>query len=251
MQNTTKTIDCHCHIQDEKYKNNFCKFAEELKQKCLFVIVSGANKKWNREAIELSKKYPKLIYSTIGIHPIDATKMTENDFEDELKFIQNNKKNIVGIGEIGLDYHWEKDKKIQELQKRRFEQLLCLAIKIKKPVVIHSWDAEEDAINILKKYNLKNTIKHCFSGKRVEMQKAISLGYYISFSTNVLFSKQLRKLAKNCPIENMLIETDAPYMDPNHTGKNMPWNTYLSIKKIAEFKKLSPEFLLNKIIDDI
>ncbi|MCK5176144.1 MAG: TatD family hydrolase [Candidatus Aenigmarchaeota archaeon] len=242
-----KTIDCHCHIQDKKYKTNFDEFMAEVKEKCLFVIASGANKKWNRDAISLTKKYPKLIYATIGLHPIDAQKTSEKEFEEELKFIEQNKDNIVGVGEIGLDYHWEKDAKKKQIQKQRFIEFLNLAKKINKPVVIHSWDAEEDCIDILKENNMKTVVMHCFSGKRPAMEKALSYGYYISFSTNLLFSKLLKKLARDCPVEKMLVETDAPYLDPNHTGKNMPWNTMLSIKKIAGLKNIEPDELLKKI----
>lgn len=245
-----KTIDCHCHIQDEKYAGNFNKFAEKIKEKCLFVIVSGAKRKWNRDAINLTKKYPGVIYATIGLHPIDAQKLSEEEFEEELKFIEKNKDNIVAVGEIGLDYHWEKDREKREIQKKKFIAFLKISKKINKPVVIHSWDAEKDCINLLKDYNIKKAVMHCFSGKKEDMEKALSYGYYISFSTNILFSKSLKKNAKSCPVENMLIETDSPYLNPNLTGKNMPWNTLLSVKKIAELKKINSDILLNKIIEN-
>ncbi|RLG14200.1 MAG: hypothetical protein DRN66_02615 [Candidatus Nanohalarchaeota archaeon] len=245
-----KTIDCHCHIQDAKYRDNFEEFAEELKEKCLFVIVSGANRQWNRDAVTLAKKYLDFIYATIGLHPIDASKTSKEEFEEELKFIEKNKDNIVAVGEIGLDYHWEKDEQKIDLQKQRFIEFLNLAKKINKPVVIHSWDAEEDCIDILKQQNMEKVVMHCFSGKKHAMEKALSYGDYICFSTNVLFSKALKKLARDCPVEKMLIETDSPYLDPNHTGKNLPWNTLLSVKKIAELKKTDPDMLLNKIIEN-
>ena len=243
-----KTIDCHCHIQDVKYKDDFEEFSRELKEKCLFAIVSGANKQWNRDAIGLAKKYPGLIYATIGLHPIDAVKLSESEFEEELKYIEENVDNIVGVGEIGLDYHWEKDEGKREIQKKRFIEFLRLAKRIDKPVVIHSWDAEDDCVTILKEENMQNVVMHCFSGKRPVMERALSYGYYISFSTNMLFSKLLRKLSRDCPVEKMLIETDAPYLDPNHTGKNMPWNTLLSVKKIAGMKKMDEDVLLKTII---
>ena len=166
--------------------------------------------------------------------------MSKADFEAELDWIRLNKDKIIGVGEVGLDYHWEKDEKMQALQKERFSQFISLANEINKPIVIHSWDGEADAVDILSREVKVPVVMHCFSGKVDVLLRAIELGYYISFSTQILASKNHRRLAKNTPLEVMLLETDAPYLGPNRE-KNMPWNTLLAAEKIAVIKGVTVE----------
>ncbi|MBU4246448.1 MAG: TatD family hydrolase [Nanoarchaeota archaeon] len=242
-----KYIDIHCHLQHEKFTPNRDEVIREAKEKMEFLIVAGANPQWNRGAITLSEKHNGFIYAVIGLQPVDCVKHSENEFADELEFIRKSAKKIVGIGEIGLDYHWIKDDKERVLQRERFEKLLKLAEELNLPVVIHSWDAESDAVEILSKHNLKAVVMHCFSGSREVMERALARGYYISFSTAIAFSKSAKKLARDCPLERMVVETDAPYLDPEHKI-NMPWNTEIVIKKISEAKKLPEERILEQII---
>lgn len=244
-----KYIDVHCHLQHEKFTPNRDEVIAEAKKKMEFLIVAGANPEWNRGAITLSDKHKGFIYAVIGLQPVDCVKHSEKEFLEELTFIRKNAKKIVGIGEIGLDYHWIKDDKERKIQRERFEKLLELAQELKLPVVIHSWDAEADAVEILSKHKLSAVMMHCFSGDKVVMEKALSLGYYISFSTAIAFSKSAKKLARDCPLERMVVETDAPYLDPAK-GINMPWNTEIVIRKIAEAKKISENDVLSKVVEN-
>jgi len=242
-----KTVDVHCHLQHEKFTPNRDEVIAEAKQKMEFLIVAGANPEWNRGAITLSEKHKGFIYAVVGLQPVDAIKHSEKEFQEEISFIRKNAKKIVGIGEIGLDYHWVKEEKERELQKERFEALLSLAEELNLPVVIHSWDAEPEAVDVLSKHKLKSVVLHCFSGSKEVMEKALAQGYYISFSTAIAFSKSAKKLARDCPLERMLIETDAPYLDPEKKI-NMPWNTAIVVKKIAEAKKLPEEAVLSQVV---
>ncbi len=244
-----KVIDVHCHLQHEKFSQNRDDVIAQAKEKMEFLIIAGANPQWNRGAISLSQKHKGFIYAVIGLQPVDAIKHSEKEFFEELEFIRKNAKKIVGIGEIGLDYHWIKDEKEREIQRQRFEKLLSLAEELQLPVVIHSWDAEAEAVRILSKHKLKGVVMHCFSGSKEVMEKALALGYYISFSTAIAFSKTAKKLARDCSLERILVETDAPYLDPAK-GINMPWNTAIVIKKIAEAKKLSEEEVLAKVVEN-
>ncbi len=244
-----KLIDIHCHLQHEKFAPNRDEVIGEARKKMQFLIVSGANPEWNRGAISLSEKHKGFIYAVVGLQPVDAIKHSDKEFEEELKFIRKSAKKIVGIGEIGLDYHWIKDEKEREIQRERFVKLLALAEELRLPAVIHSWDAEADAVGILSKHKLTGVVMHCFSGSREVMLKALSLGCYISFSTAIAFSKSAKKLARDCPLERILVETDAPYLDPEHKV-NVPWNTAAVIKKIAEAKKLSEEQVLSEVVEN-
>ncbi|VVB60551.1 Tat-linked quality control protein TatD [uncultured archaeon] len=244
-----KVIDVHCHLQHEKFTPNRDEVIAEAKKKMEFLIVAGANPQWNRGAISLSEKHKGFIYAVVGLQPVDAIKHSEKEFAEELEFIRKNAKKIVGVGEIGLDYHWVKDEKEREIQRQRFEKLLSLAEELKLPVVIHSWDAEAEAVEILSRYELKSVVMHCFSGSKEVMEKALAQGYYISFSTTIAFSKTAKKLARDCPLERILVETDAPYLDPAK-GINMPWNTAIVIKKIADAKKSAEYEVLSKVVEN-
>ena len=244
-----KLIDIHCHLQHEKFAQNRNEVIAEARQKMEFLIIAGANPEWNRKAITLSEEHKGFIHAIIGLHPVDAIKHSEKEFADELEFIHKsaNSKKIVGIGEIGLDYHWIKDEKDRTIQKNRFEKLLALAEELNLPVVIHSRNAESDAIKMLSEHRLKNVTMHCFSGSKEEMTNALKCGFYISFSTAIAYSKSAKKLARDCTLDHMMVETDAPYLDPEHKI-NVPWNTAIVIKKIAEAKKLPEETVLKQII---
>ncbi len=243
-----KTIDIHCHLQHEHFDKDREKIIREAKDKMHFLIVSGAKQNWNISALELHKKHSNFIYATLGLHPCDAIRTSEKEFENVLEFIVRNKKDIVGIGEIGLDYHWIKEKRSQQKEKEKFKRLLELSKDLRLPVVIHSWDAEAHAVKMLNDEDIKKAVMHCFSGKREDLVRALQSGYYISFSTQILFSKRHKKLAKNTPLNKILIETDAPWLDPNHGRRNMPWNTLIVAEKIATLKKMQTEEVLNQVV---
>ena len=150
-------IDTHCHVLSEYYDN-----IEEIVRKCkennvTKIIVSGCDMKSNMEVLELVNKYD-IIYGTIGFHPTELDGIKEDYFDFLIDNINNSK--IVGIGEIGLDYHYEDTDK--EMQRMVFNRQLEIAEKFNKPVVVHSRDSIGETYNILSKYNLKGSI-HCFS----------------------------------------------------------------------------------------
>ena len=243
MEEKQRPVDTHSHIQHERFKDRE-QIIKDTVEKTEFTIVSGANKEWNREAIKIAEEN-KTIYATIGLHPMDAQKVTEKELEDELIFIEENKDKIVGIGEVGLDYHWEKDESKRDIQKERFIRFIELANRLNKPLVIHSWDAEMDAVDILKEHAKVQVIMHCFSGKRDVLEKCLEQGYFISISTMVLMSKNAKKTAKNTPLDKILLETDAPYLDPDH-DINYPWKINLSAKKIAEIRGITTEEVITQ-----
>ena len=234
--------DTHCHLQHDRFNEDLDVVLDGIEKKMAFAIVSGANVLWNRKAIEISAKH-KNIYSTIGLHPIDAQKLSDDAFIDELKFIEDNSSAIVGVGEIGLDWHWEKDDAMRNIQKKRFVSFLTLAKKLDLPVVIHSWEAESDVLDILESEKMKKVVMHCFSGSLDELKRALALGYYVSVSTVILRSKNTRKIARDCPLDKMLLETDAPYLWLNGE-KNVPWNTEAAAEKIAQIRKITKEQVL-------
>ena len=233
-------IDTHCHIFKEYY-DNITEVINEMKDNIM--IVSGYNSSSNKEVIELVNKYPN-VYGTIGLHPEEVNNISENDFDFIIENINNPK--IVGIGEIGLDYHYVSDNK--ELQKDIFVKQMDIARKYNKTVVIHSRDAIVDTVNIIKEYQNLKIVMHCYSSSLevardlIKMNVKLGIGGVVTFKNGV----KLKEVVQNVPIENLLLETDSPYMSPEPLrGKqNKPYNCYLIAEKIAELKGISLESVL-------
>lgn len=233
-------IDTHCHLFKEDYDN-----LEEIIKKMdgNIMIVSGTNDETNKEVIELINKYPN-IYGVIGIHPEEAN----NYNEESLKFIENNINNpkIVGIGEIGLDYYWQKDNK--EAQIDLFIKQINLANKYNKTIVIHSREAINDTYNILKEQLKTKAIMHCYSSSLEMARKFIDLGIKLGIGGVVTFknSKTLKEVVENISINDILLETDSPYLTPEpYRGcKNEPYNVLYVASKIAEIKNIQLDDVL-------
>ena len=225
-------IDTHCHLSYEDYDN-----LDEIVKNIDIAITSGTNDETNKEVLDVVNKY-KNIYGTLGFHPEDIDKFNDNS----LSIIESNLSNekIVAIGEIGLDYYWVKDNK--EDQKRLLRMQMEIAEKYNMPVVIHSREAALDTYEILKDYKVKGTI-HCFSYSYEMAEKFIKLGYKIGIGGVVTFknSKKLQDIVEKISLEDILLETDSPYLSPEplRGKKNVPYNTYYVAKKIAEIKNVS------------
>ncbi len=247
-----KLIDNHCHLQHKDYKNQIHDILKTIEDKMDFVVVSGANMEWNQKSLKFSQNH-KIIYSTLGIHPVDAVKTPEKEFSQNLKWIEENLKNkkVIGIGEIGLDYHWFQNPDSIKIQKNTFISQLKLSKKHNLPVIIHSRKAELDALEIMEQQKIKRAVMHCFAGKKPALKKALDLNYYISISTNILFSKDIKKIARDTPLDKIIIETDSPYLSPEKGKLNYPWNTELVLNKISQIKKTPPEEILTQIKQNI
>ena len=230
-------IDTHCHVFSEYYDN-----IDEIINKCKNngvskIIVSGCDIETNKEVLELVNKYD-IIYGTIGFHPTEL-----NDFrEDYFDFLEKNimNKKIVGIGEIGLDYHYEDTDKNKQINV--FTRQLEMAEKYNKPIVVHSRDSIQDTYNILKEYNLFGSI-HCFSGSVEMAREFIKIGYKLGIGGIITYknAKNIREVVKNIDLSHILLETDSPYLTPvPYRGKsNSPEYIPLIANTIADIKNIS------------
>ena len=227
-------IDTHCHILKEDYDNQ----AEVIKNmEENIMIVSTASPNDIEEVVELTTKY-KNIYGTIGIHPEYADTYNIDDLKKIEKYLTNKK--IVGIGEIGLDYHYTKENK--EKQKDLFIEQIKLANKYNKTIVIHSRDAIEDTYNTIKE-NKKENIKcdlHCYSGSLEMAKKFIKINTKFGIGGVLTFKneKKLKEIVTKLELENFVLETDSPYLapEPLRGKKNEPINIKYVAQKIAELK---------------
>lgn len=234
-------IDTHCHLDIKDYDN----LEEVIKNmEGNYMIASGYNLESNKHVIELINKYDN-IFGTIGLHPSDVTE----DYESDLLFIESNINNpkIVGVGEIGLDYYWEKDNK--ELQKEVFIKQIELARKYNKTIVIHSREAILDTYNILDEYLGNNkAVLHCYSSN-IEMAKRFKkfnikfgIGGVLTFKN----SSKLKEVVKELDLSDLLLETDSPYLtpEPYRGKKNEPSYTKYVAEAIAKIKEVEYEKVL-------
>ena len=230
-------FDSHAHYNDEKFDlDREIVIKETLENGVSNFIVSGYDIESSKKAIEIVKKC-EAAYAIIGISP-DGVKniKNSNDIEKDIyeirKIIENNKK-IVAVGEIGLDYYWNKENK--ELQKEMFIKQIELANSLDLPIVIHTREAINDTLQILKENPVKNRgIFHCCPLNRELVKEALKLGYYISLSGVITFknAKNADEIIKMIPEDKILIETDSPYLSPEpFRGKR---NNCTNVRYVAE-----------------
>jgi len=229
------------------------KIIEASKKRLSAVIASSARLQEGIDTLETYAKHPKFMFPTLGFHPTEGG--SEEDVGKIIELIKANKDQIVGIGECGLDYHWEKDPGKREAQKGVFSQFIRLAKELKKPLVIHSWDAEQECFDMVKNEGIP-CVFHCFSGPLELAGEILEQGFYISVATQICFSKHHKRLAKLVPLDRLLLETDSPFLSPQkHSNyeplvegfspeRNYPWNILLSAEKIASAKGVSKEEVL-------
>jgi TatD DNase family protein len=238
-------VDVHAHISEEIFDKDRDKILKECEEKGIFVINCGGTKEANRKSLKLLKY--KNVNLNLGVYPIQAAEMNDKEFFEELKFIEENKDKIVGVGEVGLDFHWIKDDAKRQLEIERFKEIIWLANKLKLPLNVHSRKAEEETISILSRMAFVPVILHSFSGKTKLGKRAAAEGFYISVPPNIVINKARQKLVKELPIERILTETDSPYMGPTRE-RNDPRNIPLVIEKIAEIKKMDKEEVRKQIL---
>lgn len=242
-----KLIDTHCHLNDEYFINSREAILASLEFDNLQkVFVVGYDLASSEDAIKLAETH-KNVYAIIGLHPEYAESYNEQFEEFLIKNITNKK--VIAIGEIGLDYYWNKENKQQQIQV--FINQLKLAHKFKLPFVIHSRDATGDLVKVLtenKELCEFGGVVHCFN-ESIETYNALKkLGLKFSFGGAITFknSKNAPELLKHVDVNDILLETDSPYLTPEPLRgkeKNQPKNVWLVLNKIAEYKNLSVELL--------
>lgn len=236
-------IDTHAHLQDEAYKEDLPKvIAEANIAGVKKIITMGDNIVNSRLAVNLAEQYEG-IYAAVGLHPENINE--SEDYLAELKNLAQNKK-IVAIGEIGLDYYWEKDLERRKKQQKIFREQLQLAKELNLPVCVHDRDAHGDTLRILQEEceNLRG-VCHCFSGSQEMANELFKLGFYIGVDGPLTFKNaaKLPEIVKNSPKERILLETDSPYLSPApFRGKrNEPAYVPHIAKKLAEIWQISVE----------
>ena len=241
-------FDSHSHYNDEKFDEDREQIINDTYNAGITKFVcAGYNIKSSLDSLELSKKYD-FIYSICGISPNDIPQTEQElwkNLDEITKLVQNNKsKKLVAIGEIGLDYYWNKENK--ELQEQAFIKQIELANKLELPIVIHSRDASVDTINIIEENKVnKAGIFHCCQQNQEMIKNALRLGYYISLAGPVTFknAKNSADIIQMIPMDKLLIETDSPYLapEPNRGKRNDCRNVKYVAQRIADVKRITLE----------
>jgi TatD DNase family protein len=236
-------FDTHVHLNAEQFSEDLNEVIDRARMEGVqYMVVVGFDRPTILKAMELIEEYD-FIYASIGWHPVDAIDMRDEDLEWIEELAKHPK--VVAIGEMGLDYYWDKSPK--DLQQEVFRKQIQLAKKVKLPIVIHNREATADIVTILKEENAAEVggIMHCFSGSVEVAKECVEMNFYISLGGPVTFknAKKPKEVAQEIPLNKLLIETDCPYLAPHpYRGKrNEPSYVKLVAEQIAELKGLSYE----------
>ena len=231
-------IDSHCHLDMEAYEQDLYQVIEQAIEAGVSEIITiGINPTSSQMAVQLAEHYPS-VYATVGIHPHDADRVNENDYK-EIAGLAGHKK-VVGYGEIGLDY--AKLYSAKDTQQQVFIRQLSMAKEFGLPVIIHDRDAHQDTLRTLRQAGPfpAGGVMHCFSGDMALADQVLDLGFFISIPGIVTFKNavSLQQVAREIPLQSMLIETDGPFLAPiPYRGKrNMPHLLSHTAEKIAQLR---------------
>ncbi|MBI2142338.1 TatD family hydrolase [Candidatus Woesearchaeota archaeon] len=215
------------------------------------IVTSGVGVKSNRAAIELAKSHSTdqcTIKAALGIYPTDALKMSDAEIAAELDFLKKNSGTVAAIGEVGLDYLKSGKKEDRERQKEAFAKQIELAMKLNKPLVVHSRKAEKEAVEMIIEASAKKAVKavmHCCMADMKTIKRASEAGLYFSIPALILRSSHFKKLAETVPSSRLLTETDAPFLSPNQGRKSEPSMIAEAANEIAKIKGITAEECAN------
>ena len=238
-------FETHAHYDDDRFEEDRHEILESLPEAGIGIVInSGASVESTRDTVELAKKYNH-VYAAVGIHPSEIAELDEDYFEWMRQ--QTAWEKTVAIGEIGLDYYWDKEPEIQEKQRYWFGRQMELARETGLPIIVHSRDAAADTMQVMKEHRAEEIpgVIHCYSYSKEMALEFIKMGYYIGVGGVVTFknAKKLIETVEAIPLERILLETDCPYMAPEpYRGKrNSSLLLPYVIEKIAQLKGVSTE----------
>ena len=213
-------FDTHAHYDDEAFDEDREKLLETMHAQEIEKIINvGASLQGVRDTVALTEKYP-FVYGAVGIHPDEVGNLTEEDMKELRGYCDREK--IAAIGEIGLDYYWDKEN--HEIQKKWFVRQMDLAKETGLPIIVHSRDAAKDTLDIMKAERADNLsgVIHCYSYSKEHAREYMNMGYYLGVGGVVTFknAKRLKEVVEYAPLDYLLLETDAPYLAPEpYRGK--------------------------------
>lgn len=238
-------FESHAHYDDRRFDDDREAVIAEIKEKGVSTVINiGADMKSSKNSVLLADKYD-FFYAAVGVHPHSAKNMKDKDLDTLIKLAKNKK--VVAIGEIGLDFHY--DNSPRDIQKEYFIKQLDVAKQLDLPVVIHSREADQACYDVLRESGVNKGVIHCFSGSKELALMYVKLGFYLGIGGVVTYKNAVKtvEVVQAVRLENILIETDCPYLSPvpNRGERNDSKNLFFVVKKIAEIKQTSEENVLN------
>jgi TatD DNase family protein len=236
-------VDSHCHLDDERFADDLEAVLERAAAAGvtnILTIGTGDGPPEIDRAVKIAERFPQ-VYASIGVHPHDAAKVTAQTYSD-LRALSSHEK-VVAFGEIGLDYHY--DFSPREVQRDVFIEQLKLAREVRLPITIHTREAWEDTLAILREHWQGQGVMHCFTGTPEQAHEALDLGFHLAYGGVLTFktAEHVREAARTTPDDRLLIETDAPYLAPiPYRGKrNEPSMMIETLRRLAEVRSSTPE----------
>lgn len=236
-------IDAHCHLESKEYANDLDEVIELCKKEGLKALVSVcAHPKDFGRSLEIVEKYKNYVFLCASIHPEFVKEITAKQVDDYFDKLKESKKKIVAIGECGLDYFWIKEDVWRKRQKELFIQHIELAKELKLPMVIHTRGAWDDVLKILEQEDVKRVMLHMWGSKDKEhLKRIVENKYFVSVGPVIVKSKERKKMVRDLPLENLMLETDSPWFGQNGE-RGLPTNVKIPCEKIAEVKRLDGNY---------
>lgn len=238
-------FETHAHYDDDRFNEDRDELLQRLPEEGIGVVInSGASVESTRDTIRLAKEY-SFVYAAVGVHPSEIEELDE-EFMNWMKE-QTSDEKTVAIGEIGLDYYWDKEPEVQERQRYWFGRQIELARETKLPIIVHSREAAADTMQVMKEHHAEKIpgVIHCYSYSKEMALEFIKMGYYIGVGGVVTFknAKKLKETVEAIPLDRILLETDCPYMAPEPYRGKRNSSLYLPyvIEEIAHIKGVSKE----------
>jgi len=230
-------VDVHCHLTMRHFKKDIDHVILRARERGLILIVtSSISPEDFFSSLKIVEKYRNYVYVTLGLHPPGVTRKT---FKQTVKLIEKYKRNILGIGEVGLDFYHVKSENLRKLQQKTFREFIRLSKKLELPLVVHSRNAMDLTLNILEEEDADNVMLHCFTGNKKDVKIAMEHGWLISIPTAVVNRLQFRPIAETVSLNYMVLETDSPFLSPFRGQRNEPANVFYAAVKVAEIKSES------------
>ncbi len=238
-------IDTHCHLEQPDFASDRDAVIAACKNRLQAVVTCCANPEHFALTMQLTREHRGFLFACASLHPRYVKDVEGRRLEAYLEALRSYQQDLVAIGETGLDYNWITDADGQEKQKRLFMEFIALADHLHLPLVVHSRNAAAEALNVLEDQNAKAVQLHMFTTPAL-LDRVLENGWLISVNTLLLRSKTVKRIVRDCPLEQMMLETDAPWLGlgqdgsikPKHVVRNDPTAVHLVAEKIAEIKKL-------------
>ncbi len=230
-------IDSHCHLEFKHFDGDREEVIDKAKDRIKAVVNSSAEINKARDVIRLHREHKEFIFPSLGLHPKRALEASDDELENFKRIIKERRNDIVAIGEVGLDHAQVRDPRKRKRCKEIFADFIKLSNDLDLPVVVHARKAMDETLRILKKHKEGDVVIHCFAGNIKHLRDALEEGYYISLGGIIFRSqKKYERIIDVLPHENLLLETDAPFLAKKKSDRSEPWFIWDVAERVAEVK---------------